>query len=44
MTDKKEAPLDFGQSSGAIENYPLKNNNFDEILQADFQDNLDELK
>ena len=44
MTDKKEAPLDFGQSSGAIENYPLKSNNFDEILQADFQDNLEELK
>lgn len=43
MTDKKEAPLDFGQSSGAIENYPLKYNNFVPILQADFQDNLEEL-
>jgi hypothetical protein len=44
MTDKKVAPLDFGQSSGAIENYPLKNNNFVPILQADFQDNLEVLK
>ncbi len=44
MTDKKEAPLDFGQSSGAIENLPLKDNIFDAILQADFQDNLEVLK
>ncbi len=44
MKDKKEAPSDLRQSSGAIENYPLKDNNFDDILQADFQDNLEVLK
>lgn len=44
MTDKNEAPLDFGQSSGANEILLLKDNNFSATLQADIQDNLEVLK